>query len=238
MPAPRRPEIIAHRGTPREHPENSLPGFRRALEYGVDGIELDVHVTRDGVPVVHHDPTLHGPGAPLAGASIAELSLDELRSHELAPGVGVPTLDDAVALAAGRARLYVEVKARDAADLVTPHLLGRGDSTPVHSFDHRVSRRARELDDTLPVGVLSVSYLLDNVAQMRAAGARDLWQMWAMVDRGLGAGVHAAGGSAIAWTVNDPAAAVALARLGVDGLCTDVPDVIGPAVTRALDAGD
>ena len=51
-----------------------------------------------------------------------------------------------------------------------------------------------------------------------------------------GGEVHAAGGRVIAWTVNDPAAAVALARLGVDALCTDVPDVVGPAVARALGA--
>jgi glycerophosphoryl diester phosphodiesterase len=233
---PGRPEIIAHRGTPREHPENSLPGFRRAIELGVDGIELDVHVTRDGVAVVHHDAALHPLGTPLDGAPIAELSHAELARYELRPGVGVPTLEQVIAAVAGRARVYVEVKARDAADVVVPGLRGRGEATPVHSFDHRVSRRAHELDPSLPVGVLSVSYLVDNVAQMRAASARDLWQMWAMIDRPLVDEVHAAGGRVIAWTVNDPSAAVALARLGVDGLCTDVPDVVGPAVVRALGA--
>ncbi len=228
MPPPRRPEIIAHRGTPREHPENSLPGFRRALEHGVDGIELDVHVTRDGVPVVHHDPVLHG--AALDGVCIADLTLQELRAHELAPGVPVPTLDEAVALAADRTRLYVEVKARDAADAVAPYLRGRGEATPVHSFDHRVSRRTRDLDGTLPVGVLSVSYLVDNVAPMRMAGARDLWQMWAMIDRPLVDEVHAAGGRVIAWTVNDVGAARSLAAMGVDGICSDVPGAMRAAL--------
>jgi glycerophosphoryl diester phosphodiesterase len=104
-----RPEIIAHRGTPRVHPENSLPGFAHALALGVDGIELDVHLTRDGVPVVHHDPDLGGRG-PLVGRAIVDLSLDELRAHELAPGVGVPMLADICALTDGRATLYVEVK--------------------------------------------------------------------------------------------------------------------------------
>ena len=231
---PSRPEIIAHRGTPREHLENTLPAFARALEYGVDGIELDVHVTRDGVPVVHHDAELRAPGTPLDGVCIADLTAAELRAHELAPGVGVPTLDEALALAAGRARVYVEVKARDAADSVAPHLRGLGDAAPVHSFDHRVARRAREIDGSLPVGVLSVSYLVDNVQPMRLAGARDLWQMWAMIDRALVDEVHAAGGRVIAWTVNDPQAAVALARLGVDGLCTDLPGIVGPAVAGAL----
>jgi glycerophosphoryl diester phosphodiesterase len=223
-----RPEIIAHRGTPRVHPENSLPGFARAVELGVDGIELDVHLTRDGVPVVHHDPEL-GEG-PFAGRRIADLTLAELRRHALAPGVGVPTLAEACALADGRCTLYVEVKARDAEDAVARLLDGRGPRAPVHSFDHRVARGVRARAPGTPVGVLSVSYLVDNVAALRAAEARDLWQHWSMIDAPLVEAVHAAGGRVIAWTVNDPAHAVALARMGVDGICSDVPDLMAAAL--------
>ncbi|GLC27303.1 glycerophosphodiester phosphodiesterase [Roseisolibacter agri] len=230
-----RPEIIAHRGTPRVHPENSLPGFARALELGVDGIELDVHLTRDGVPVVHHDPDL-GPGAesPVAGRRIVDLTLDELRTHALAPGVPVPTLAEVCALADGRAVLYVEVKARDAEDAVAALLAARGDRTPVHSFDHRVSRGVRDRAPATPVGVLSVSYLVDTIGAMRAADARDLWQHWSMIDAPLVESVHAAGGRVIAWTVNDPAHAVALARMGVDGVCTDLPDQMAAALAPRI----
>jgi glycerophosphoryl diester phosphodiesterase len=49
------PAIIGHRGAPRDHPENTLAAFLRALELGATGVELDVHVTGDGVVVVHHD---------------------------------------------------------------------------------------------------------------------------------------------------------------------------------------
>ena len=228
MPIPRAPEIIAHRGTPREHPENSLPGFARALALGVDAIELDVHVTRDRVPVVHHDPTL-GAGA-LAGRAIADLSHDELRAHALAPGVPVPTLAEVRELVDGRATLYVEVKARDAEVAVAAALEGLGDRAPVHSFDHRVGRRVRELAPRTPAGVLSTSYLVDTVAAIRAADARDLWQHWTMIDGTLVDVVHAAGGRVIAWTVNDPEVAVALAAAGVDGVCTDIPAVVAGAL--------
>ncbi|MDF1503527.1 glycerophosphodiester phosphodiesterase [Roseisolibacter sp. H3M3-2] len=229
-----RPEIIAHRGTPRVHPENSLAGFAHALALGVDGIELDVHLTRDGVPVVHHDPGLGGAG-PLAGRSIVDLTLDELRAHELAPGVGVPTLAETCALADGRATLYVEVKARDAESAVADVLGERGAAAPVHSFDHRVPRAVRRRAPATPAGVLSVSYLVDNVAALRAADARDLWQHWSMIDAPLVEAVHAAGGRVIAWTVNDPMHAVALARLGVDGICSDVPDVMAGALAPRRD---
>lgn len=228
-----RPEIIAHRGTPRAHPENTLPGFAHALALGVDGIELDVHLTRDGVPVVHHDAEL-GEG-PLARRPIVDLTLDELRSHELAPGVAIPTLRDVCTLTDGRCTLYVEVKARDAEEAVVAVIGGRGARAPVHSFDHRVARTVRAGAPGTPVGVLSVSYLVDTVAAMRAARARDLWQHWSVIDAALVREVHAAGGRVIAWTVNDPTHAVALARLGVDGICSDVPDLVGAALAPRPD---
>jgi len=232
MAPPRRaPEIVAHRGAPREHPENSLPGFARALALGADALELDVHLTADGVPVVYHDPVL-GAG-PRAATPVVHLTRDELREVELAPGVGVPTLTEVCALAAGRATLYVEVKAPHAEEAVTAALTGLGDAAPVHSFDHRVSRRVRELAPSIPVGILSTSYLVDTVAAMHAAGARDLWQHWTMVDAALVDAVHAAGGRVVVWTVNDVDAARALAALGVDGLCTDVPAVLRSAFASA-----
>ncbi len=231
MAARRAPEIVAHRGTPREHPENSLPGFAHALALGADALELDVHLTADGVLVVHHDAEL-GAG-PLAGAPIVGLTRDALRAHRLAAGVAVPTLAEVRDLAAGRATLYVEVKARGAGPAVARELAGLGTAAPVHSFDHRVSRQVRDLAPDTPVGVLSTSYLIDTVAAMRAAGARDLWQHWTMVDAALVDAVHAAGGRVVVWTVNDVDAARALAALGVDGICTDVPGAFRPAFARA-----
>jgi glycerophosphoryl diester phosphodiesterase len=71
--------------------------------------------------------------------------------------------------------------------------------------------------------VLSASYLVDTVAAMRAADARDLWQHWSMVDAALVDAVHAAGGRVLVWTVNDAALARDLAAAGVDGICTDLP---------------
>jgi glycerophosphoryl diester phosphodiesterase len=230
---PNRPEIIAHRGLPREHPENSLPGFAAALALGVDGIELDVHLTADGVLVVHHDPELGRPAiaaAPFRGHAIAALTSAQVASHELAPGIGVPTLDAVLADVDGRATVYVEVKADGAEAAVRAWLRGREEWTAVHSFDHRVPHRCKRAHPALAVGVLSSSYLLDNIAPMAAVGARDLWQHWALIDAALVHAVHDAGGRVIAWTANDPTAIVALARLGVDGICTDVAAVARDAL--------
>lgn len=225
---PHHPEVIAHRGLPREHPENSLPGFLAALALGVDGIELDVQLTSDGVPVVHHDPELGRPavaGAPLAGRAIGSLTLSELRRHELTPSVGVPTLEEVLDAVAGGATVYVEVKASGAAASVAALLRGKEGWTSVHGFDHRIPRRVKAELSAVPVGILSSSYPIDCLAPLRLAGARDLWQQGTMIDAELVDGVHTAGGRVVAWTVNDPTRMTALARLGVDAICTDVPNV-------------
>ena len=76
--------VIAHRGASRRRPENTLPAFDEALRLGCDAIELDVQLSRDGVPVVFHDKTLSRAGA--GRKRVAGLKLAELRS--LDAGVG------------------------------------------------------------------------------------------------------------------------------------------------------
>ncbi|HWP72210.1 MAG TPA: glycerophosphodiester phosphodiesterase, partial [Gemmatimonadaceae bacterium] len=70
-------EIVAHRGANREAPENTLPAFRRAIELGVHGIELDGQYTRDHIPVVHHDPALSRSPTGDARPAISSLALNE-----------------------------------------------------------------------------------------------------------------------------------------------------------------
>src|SRR5688500_10214347 len=103
------PEIIGHRGAPREQRENTLAGFRRALELGADGIELDVHATRDGTIIVHHDFEVSGRdgAAPLR---IDTSTAEELAAHAAGAGLALPTLAAVLDEVAGRATVYVELK--------------------------------------------------------------------------------------------------------------------------------
>jgi glycerophosphoryl diester phosphodiesterase len=108
--------VSGHRGASAELPENTLAAFRRALELGADGVELDVALTADGVAVVLHDSTVDrttdGTGA------VADLTLDLVRALDAGGGERVPTLDEVLALAAGRAEVNIEIKAADAAPAV------------------------------------------------------------------------------------------------------------------------
>jgi glycerophosphoryl diester phosphodiesterase len=223
-------EIIAHRGTPREHPENSLPGFRRALEYGANGIELDVHLTSDGVVVVHHDSALHAPRPGSGGPpslEIRDLTYDAVRAHPLAPGVRVPALAEVLDLVGSLATVYIEVKAPAAVDAVVRCVRHTSVSCAIHSFDHRVALRASAVAPGIPGGILLDSYLIDPAAALGDSRARDYWQRWDMIDAELVARIHSASGRVIAWTVNDLADARRLAALGVDAVCTDICGTMG-----------
>ena len=215
--------IVAHRGANREAPENTLDAFKRAIEIGVQGIELDIQFTRDRVPVVHHDPLL-----PVTRRAISSLTLEELRLESAAP-----TLDEALELVDGRCQLHIEIKAPTAVEAVVERLTTRRDWCSVHAFDHRVVAKTRMLDPEVRTGILLVSYLIDIEAAMRAAGARDLWQHTDYIDRELAERVHAAKGKLFAWTVNDVAKARALVAMGVDAICTDTPREIMSALTRS-----
>src|SRR5512145_2781076 len=104
----RRPSVIAHRGASGYEYENSRAAFRRAITLDADGVELDIHATRDGGIVVHHDPEIPGVGP------IAQLSLTEARQVRLRNGESLPVLPEILELVGDR-DVWVEVKSLPAA---------------------------------------------------------------------------------------------------------------------------
>jgi glycerophosphoryl diester phosphodiesterase len=228
----RRPSVIAHRGASGYEYENSRAAFRRAIMLDADGVELDVHATRDGGIVVHHDPEIPGVGP------IAELSLAEARQLRIPNGELLPLLPEILELVGDR-DVWVEVKGLPAA--CDPELLGILDRGPaphryaIHSFDHRIVHRLGEKRPGLRRGVLLSAYLQDPVGVMRAVGATTLWQEWQQVDQELVTRVHEAGCTVVAWTVNDIGDLDRMVRLGVDGLCGNYPDRIRVAIAPRLD---
>ncbi len=224
------PLLIAHRGAPRERPENTLPSFLRALELGADGIELDVHRSSDGVVVVHHDevPRAIAPSGKLSGRRIDSLTFDELQGFAVGGSALIPTLNEVLAVVKGRALLFIELKGAGTEEAVVEAI--RASTAPgrcaVHSFDHSAVRRVHEMAPEIRCGILFDRVQVDVAATMRESGALDVWPQWALVDAALVETVHAFGGRVIPWTVNRTEAARSLAALGVDALCTDVlPDI-------------
>jgi len=108
-------QIVAHRGASGSAPENTLAALNLAWELGADGVEIDIHLTADGVPVCIHDPNL----TRLAGvnADVSALSLAELQELDVGIWKGpefieeyVPTLEEALATVPEYKTLLIEVK--------------------------------------------------------------------------------------------------------------------------------
>jgi glycerophosphoryl diester phosphodiesterase len=220
------PEVIGHRGSPRDARENTLPSFARAFEAGADGIELDVHATSDRVVVVHHDAVTNGrPNDAGPVVCLAEATVNDLQSVSIA-GERIPTLAEVLAAAPQSSVIYVEVKASGIEEEVVAAIRSSGRQCAVHSFDHRVAYRVGQLARDVPTGILQTSYPIDPIRPMRDAGARDLWQHWELIDAALIARVHEDRRRVVAWTVNDLAVAGRLMDWNVDGICTDTPAVM------------
>ncbi len=214
-------EIIAHRGASHERPENTVPAFTRAVDLGADGVELDVHLTADGVLVVHHDAVPHDPpSAALAGRDIDSLTREEMSRFRVG-GEAIPTLEEVILAVAGRAIIYCELKGPGTAPRTAALLGPLGSKAAVHSFDHRQIAVARRLAPTLSRGVLEASYHLAPTASMESVDASCLWMDAGLIDKDLAEAVHARGGRISAWTVDAPAEILRLAALGVDALCTN-----------------
>ena len=213
-------ERIGHRGAPREFPENTLPAFARAIERGADAVELDVHVTVDGVPIVHHDPDVRANGA-RTKIPLASMTWQEAAHVELTPGVFLPSLEQVLALVGSQATVYVELKGRNAEERTLAVVRKSVTRCAVHSFDHGAITRAARIAPELRRGILFDAYPVDVARSMRNASALDVWPQWELIDETLVERVHGEGGRVIAWTVNTTDAATRLVDLGVDGLCGD-----------------
>jgi glycerophosphoryl diester phosphodiesterase len=228
----RRPSVIGHRGASGYEYENSRAAFRRAVMLDCDGVELDVHATRDGALVVHHDTELPGFGP------IGQLSTDDARQIRIRNGETLPLLSEILDLV-GERDVWIEVKTLpEAHDGRLLEIIDRGPAPEryaIHSFDHRIVRRLGSTRPQLRRGILLSAYLDDPVAAMRAVGATTLWQEWTQVDQALVNHVHDAGGTLIAWTVNEIGDLERLARLGVDGLCGNYPDRIRVAIATRVE---
>jgi glycerophosphoryl diester phosphodiesterase len=228
----RRPSVIAHRGASGYEYENSRAAFRRAVMLDADGVELDIHATRDGGIVVHHDPDIPGLGP------IAQLSLAEARQVRIRNGEQLPLLTEILELVGDR-DVWVEVKTLPPAfDRELLKVLEKGPAPgryAIHSFDHRIVYRLGQARPGLRRGILLSSYLCDPVSVMLAVGATALWQEWQLIDQDLVNRIHDAAGTVIAWTVNEVGDLERLARIGVDGLCGNYPDRIRVAIAPRLD---
>ena len=227
--------VIAHRGASKAELENTVEAFRRAVEMRTDGIELDVRRTRDGVLVVHHNPDLAD------GRVIAQLDHIDVPTH-------VPTLDDALD-ACRPAWVNVEIKndpsepdfdqSESIADDTIACLADRSEGDGrwlISSFRRETIDRCRALRPTIATAWLTVGVRDEDrascIESLRSAGHAAIHPWFGHVSAELIRDFHAAGLKVNTWTCDDPARMQELIDWGIDGICTNVPDVALAVVAR------
>jgi len=228
-----KPLIIAHRGASAEKPENTLAAFRRALALQVDGIELDVQVTADGVPVVFHDTSLRR----LTGQAgrVTRQTWRELQELSVAGTEPIPRLADVLALVRGRAVVQIELK-RGAVVVPVVRAIRQAEAAQwviLSSFEAPLVRAAQTLAPGIPRLLISKNRggAKEHLRQMTAAGASGLSLDHKVVrSRAMVDAIRAGGGALWCWTVNDAAVARRLAGWGVDALVGDNPVLLRSAV--------
>jgi glycerophosphoryl diester phosphodiesterase len=242
------PQIFAHRGAKAVAPENTLPAFEQALAMGVDGIELDVHLSQDGQLVVIHDFTVdkttngHGPVRALTAAQLAQLDAGSHFAPAFA-GVGVPTLVEVLDLVGDRCRVNVEIKSDDwagggEAEVLATLIRQRNlyDQVIVSSFNPITLIKLRWTDPKIRQGLLYFQPLPPHLRQAWFTPILEpeaLHPYHRLIDAELMDWARSKGCAVNTWTVNDPAEAKRLADLGVDAIITDVPDVLMDGLQNA-----
>ena len=161
--------IIAHRGASAYYPENTMVAFEKAVEMGSEMIELDIMMSKDGVPIVFHDAKLnqHTNG----NSYVRNYTLKELKKLDAGSWFDskfsdqkIPTLDEVLEFASGKIALNIEIKTEAVSDniengieqkalqLVKKH--GMENHVLFSSFDYRAVRRIKKFDTNMPVALL------------------------------------------------------------------------------------
>lgn len=217
------PRVIAHRGASKVERENTLEAFRTAAQLGSDAVELDVRRTADDVLVIHHDAQLSD------GSLIRSVAARALPEH-------VPTLGAALDACAG---MWVNVEIKndpaeadfDPTDAIAgatiAALVARGEPERwlISSFRRETIDRCRALAPEIRTAFLCVEPPAGVVRSLARGGHAALHPYYRFVTAELLAECHAEGVEVNVWTCDDPDWMRRLAEWGVDGICTNVPDL-------------
>ena len=244
-------KIIAHRGANRKAPQNTLPAFRQAIEDGADGFETDVHLTKDGVPVICHnytiDKTSDGAGE-ISSFTLAELKRFDFGAYfsEEFRGTPLPTLDEFLELVAPTDAeiINIELKCPKGRmfELVSKTLQsvrrhGVLDRVVISSFSPAILKTVKDIEPRCKTGFLHPTQspsvcravFLEPYTILKSTGADCAHPASITVTKFSVWMEHKMGLKVNVWTVNDEPTIRYLLTCGVDGIITDRPDT-----TRAI----
>ena len=220
---------IGHRGAMGYIAENTIESIEKALEQGVDGIEIDVHVCASGELVVFHDLTLdrmtNGSGE-LSGWTLGELKV--LRVNEK---YRIPTLVEVLEFVNGRCMLNIELKgegtAAPACDIIQSFIKTNNytyDHFIVSSFQQTELETLYQLDDKIPLGVLTKASIDEAIQLAEKINTKYIHPNTAITSEKAVAAAQSKGYKIIVWTATMPDTIKRMKNYGVDGIISDKPD--------------
>lgn len=237
MPGTRRthPLLIGHRGFTVRAPENTLVAIREAFAAGVDGCEVDVRLSADGVPVLSHDATVdrctNGTGA-VAQKTAAELGALDAGSWKYVRyrGEPVPTLEAAFEVAAPRGFLLLDLKHAGQAAAIVPLVrrLGVVDRVIAGVWDAADALNWRELAPEIPcflIGKLATPLPEGFFTEMLTGNIRGFNYFGGTLERSFVHAAHCRAMPVYAWTLNKRDEMERAVGLGVDAILTDDPEL-------------
>ena len=238
-------KVIAHRGANKKAPQNTLPAFITAINEGTDGFETDVHLTRDGIPVICHNYTIDATSD--GRGEITSYTLEELKKFDFGSYFSeefsetpLPTLDEFLEIAAGSACEIINIELKCPKDSNISRLVdetlksvkkyGCLDRVIVSSFSPEVLKTVKEIDARCrtaflyPISHPSVCRLvLYPFFMVKKIGCDIIHPASIAVNKKIVDIAHALGFQVIVCTVNDRKTIIKLLDLGVDGIITDKP---------------
>ena len=234
------PSVLAHRGGGILAPENTMAALRCAVAHGFHAVEFDVMAVRGDGLVLMHDPVL---GRTVAGEGwVADLTLDELVLMDAGSwhspvfcGEPVASFADAAAFClAHDVWMNVEIKPTPGMDTRTGYLVGEvcalltADSVLLSSFSIDALMAARDVAPKVPRAWLVDAVPADWESTLRRLGASALHVNARLLTAAQAIAIKDAGFGLFCYTVNEPEQANTLRAIGVDAICTDRLDLIGP----------
>lgn len=236
------PLVLAHRGANKVAPQNTIPAFQKAIDFGADGLETDVHLSADGHIVICHnytiDETSNSTGR-VDEMTLAQLKVCDFGSYfgDEFKGVSLPTLPELLDLTKSMKLINIEIKPpQKDCDLVkkvveTIHEYGIVENSIVSCFDPECIRLVKELDKNVKTGLLYEDDELGNeimtfgiaryCKQLNADAAhphRKLITHKEVIE------LHNLGIAVNPWTVNKEEEIIRFVNWGCDALISDVPD--------------
>jgi glycerophosphoryl diester phosphodiesterase len=216
---------IGHRGARAYEPENTLLSFKKAVEIGVDAVELDVRKTKDNQLVVIHDAdvkrTTDGKG------SVSELTLEEIKGFSAEKGEKIPTLKEALDFLDKKVKIVIELKEAGFEEkvLAAVHAKGLQKNVVFVSFIEEALRKVRELDKEVETGLIYVKHKNPVKAALELK-ASYLLPLYRFTHTANVKKAHENGLKVIVWTINTPEEVAEYAAKGVDGIASDKPDIL------------